>query len=71
MMKINVLLVLLVSLNLSGCASLLLTGAIAGASLAVGTATTAVSKTIDGVTAGVQGVTTAVDLLHAQPVEAP
>ena len=70
-MKIKVMLVLIASLNMSGCASLLLTGAVAGASLAVATATMAVSKTIDGVTAGVRGVATAVDLLHAQPVEEP
>lgn len=67
MMKCKLLLVLLASLNMSGCASLLLTGA----SLAVDTAATAVSKTIDGVAVGVQGVATAADLLHAQPVEEP
>ncbi len=66
-MKIRALLVLFASLNMSGCASLLL----AGASIAVDTATMAVSKTIDGVSAGVKGVATAVDLLHAQPVEEP
>jgi len=71
MMKYKMLLVLFASLNMSGCASLLLTGAIAGASLAVDTAATAVSKTIDGVAVGVQGIATAVDLLHAQPVEEP
>lgn len=71
MTQIKLVLVLLVSLNMSGCASLLLTGAVAGASLAVDTATIAVSKTIDGVAAGVKGVATAVDLLHAQPVEEP
>jgi uncharacterized protein YceK len=70
-MKIKALLVLLASLNMSGCASLLLAGAVAGASIAVDTATMAVSKTIDGVSAGVKGVATAVDLLHAQPVEEP
>ena len=70
MMPIKLLL-LLASLNMSGCASLLLTGAMAGASLAVDTAAIAVSKTIEGVAVGVKGVATAVDLLHAQPVEGP
>ncbi len=71
MMQCKLLLVLLASLNMSGCASLLLSGAIAGASLAADTAAMTVSKTIDGVAVGIKGVATAAELLQAQPVKEP
>ena len=68
-MKITLPLILIASLCLSGCTSLLVAGVTTGMSIAAGVATTAASKTIDGVTAGVNGAAAIIDALHAQPPE--
>ncbi len=64
-MKIKLTLLLISSLCLSGCATLLTTGM----SVAAAVATTAASKTIDGVTSSINGAAAIIDALHVQPPE--
>jgi long-subunit fatty acid transport protein len=66
-MNLKYVLVLVSSLFLSGCASLLVTGVTTGMSIAADTAIMAASKTIDGVSAGINGAAAIIDVLHVQP----
>ena len=66
-MHIKIVLLLISSVLLSGCTSLLIAGAMTGAAIAVDTATMVTTKTIDGVATGIQGAATVIDLLHMQP----